>query len=243
MLTRAKPDSAEKPKRFWTEAAAGPQGEGGFPVLLDGRPARTPAGAPLRLPTAALAREVAAEWASRGERFDYAEMHATRLAFTAIDRIPGAGEAAADEAARFAGSDLLCYFAEAPTALLERQTAAWEPILAWAEAELGLVFNRAAGVIHCAQPPETLARARALAGGLDDFVLAGLAFGAPLFGSFVLAAAVQHGRLSGNDAFGISRIDETFQEEAWGVDEEAAVRAERMRGEALMLDRWFRALA
>jgi chaperone required for assembly of F1-ATPase len=98
-------------------------------------------------------------------------------------------------------------------------------------------------VIHCAQPPETLARARALAGGLDDFVLAGLAFGAPLFGSFVLAAAVQHGRLSGNDAFGISRIDETFQEEAWGVDEEAAARAERMRAEAQMLDRWFRALA
>ena len=243
MQTRAKPDAVLKPKRFWKEAAAGPEGQGGFPVLLDGRQARTPAGRPLRLPTLPLAELLASEWAAQPEEFDYAAMPATRLAFTVIDRVPSAREATVDEAARYAGSDLLCYFAEGPKALAERQAREWEPLLAWAETDLRLPLNRTAGVVHCAQPPEPLARARALAAGLDDFALGGLAFGAPLFGSFVLAAAVQRGRLDGEQAFALSRLDEVHQEEQWGVDEEAAARTKRMRAEAVMLDRWFRALA
>jgi chaperone required for assembly of F1-ATPase len=111
------------------------------------------------LPTESLAGLIAAEWEAQGEHIVLPDMPATRLAFTAIDRVPAAREATADEAARYAGSDLLCYFAEGPRALVERQTAAWEPILAWAENDLALSFNRAAGVIHCAQPPETLERA------------------------------------------------------------------------------------
>ena len=97
-------------------------------------------------------------------------------------------------------------------------------------------------MIHCAQPPETLARAGEIAARLDDFTLAGLAFAAPLLGSFVLAASVLHGRLTGEEAFDISRIDETFQEEAWGVDAEAAARAARLRTEAVMVGRWFEGL-
>jgi chaperone required for assembly of F1-ATPase len=241
MRARAKPDPVERPRRFYKAVDLEPR-EGGFAVRLDGRVAKTPGGAPLLLPTQALARLIADEWDAQGEFIVMPAMPATRLAFTTVDRVPTAREPTADEAARYAGSDLLCYFAEAPAALLERQTAAWEPILAWAESELGLTFNRAAGVIHCAQPPETLARAGEMAARLDDFTLAGLAFAAPLLGSFVLAAAVMHERLGGEEAFQISRIDETFQEEAWGVDAEAAARAERLLAEAVMVDRWFEAL-
>ena len=235
-------DPITRPKRFYKIVEVAPRDEG-FAVLLDGRQARTPLQSPLVLPTQALARLVAEEWAAQGEFIVFSDMAATRLAFTAIDRVPCAREATAQEAARYAGSDLLCYFAEAPRALIERQTAAWEPLLAWAEAELGLRMHRAAGVMHTPQPPETLARARTLAEALDHFTLAGLAFGVPLFGSFVLAEAVRRGRLGGAEAFDLSRVDETFQEEAWGVDAEAAARAERLRGEAVMLERWFQALA
>jgi len=231
-----------RPRRFYKSVDVAPH-EGGHAVRLDARQARTPGGAPLVLPTGPLARLIADEWAAQGEFIVMPDMPATRLAFTAIDRVFTAREATADEAARYAGSDLLCYFADAPRALLERQTAAWEPILAWAEAELGMSFNRAAGVIHTPQPPGTLARARELAAGLDDFGLAGLAFAAPLFGSFVLAAAVRNGRLTGQQAFDISHLDETFQEKAWGVDAEAAARAERLRAEAVMAECWFRALS
>jgi chaperone required for assembly of F1-ATPase len=112
-----------------------------------------------------------------------------------------------------------------------------------AERELALMFVRASGIIHQAQPPETQAKVKALALELDDYGLAGLAFGTSLFGSAVLAFAVQRGWVSGEQAWELSRLDEAYQEEKWGVDEEAAERNARLRLEAVMLERWFKALA
>jgi chaperone required for assembly of F1-ATPase len=239
--TRFKHEPLNAVRRFYKAATVEPR-EGGWAVLLDGREARTPEKAPLRLPTEALARLVAAEWEAQPESIEFARMPATRLAFTAIDRAPAAREGLAGEVARYAGSDLLCYFAEGPQALIDRETAAWSPLLDWAEAELGLRFNRAAGIIHCAQPPETVAAVGRLAAELDDPALSALAYAAPLLGSAVLALALHRGRLSGEAAFDLSRIDEAYQEEFWGVDAEAAERTAGLRAEAVMLDRWFAAL-
>jgi len=240
-VNRAKAVNLEKPRRFWKEAGAGPV-DGGFAVLLDGRTARTPGGTPLVLPTEALAALVAEEWAAAGEEIEFASMPATRLAFTAIDRVPQAREGVAEEVARYAGSDLLCYFAEEPEALVARQAAAWEPLLAWAEAELGLPLNRATGILPCAQPEGTAERVKALAFALDDFALTALASATGLLGSAVLAFAVQRGRLSAGEAHDLSRLDEAFQEERWGVDAEAAERTANRAAEAETLGRWFDAL-
>ena len=215
---------------------------GGFTVMLDGRTLRGPKGAQTVLPTQALADEVAAEWAGQGEGLHLAAMHATRLANTAIESIPQAREATAEAIADYAASDLLCYFALEPAGLVARQTERWGPILDRAEAELGLRLIRAAGVVHQAQPPETLAKVKAIALAADDFGLTGLAFGAALFGSAVLSIALMRGWLSGEAAFDAARLDEAWQEEKWGVDDEAAQRTERLRGEAAMLQRWFRGL-
>ena len=240
-MTDVRPEPPVRPKRFYEAVSVEPRA-GGFAVLLDGRQAKTPAAAPLQLPTEPLARLVAEEWGGQGEHVVFADMPATRLAFTVIDRVPSARDEVVQEAARYAGSDLLCYFAEGPKPLAERQAREWESVLAWAEAELGLRFNRTAGVIHRPQPPETVERAGEEAARLDDAALAALAFAAPLLGSIVLAFALQRGRLGGEEAFALSRLDEAHQESFWGVDAEAAARAERMRGEAVMLERWFRAL-
>jgi chaperone required for assembly of F1-ATPase len=228
----------EKPRRFYEAVTVEPD-TGGFRVRLGGRGARTPGGAALVLPAEALARQVAQEWAAQGEVIEMAEMHATRLANTAIDAIPGAREATADSVAQYAGSDLTCYFAEGPAKLAARQAEGWGPLLDRAERELGLSFIRVCGVIHQDQPPETLAKVRTLALALDDFRLAGLAFAVSLFGSSVLALAAERGWLSAAEAFEVSRIDEAWQEEQWGIDEEAAQRTARLRLEARMLDQWF----
>ena len=232
----------EKPRRFYkaVEAAAV---EGGFAVQLDGRTAKTPAGAKLVLPTEALARLLAEEWAGQGELIDLDAMPATRLAFTAIDRTPGARDGVARQIAEYAGADLLCYFADGPPSLVQRQQASWGPWLDWAERDLGLAFVRAAGIVHRAQPPETPARVETLAAALDDFALTATALAIGLYGSAVLALALQRGAISGAEAFAVSRLDEAYQEEQWGVDDEAAVRTARRADEAVMLDRWFRALA
>jgi chaperone required for assembly of F1-ATPase len=215
----------------------------GFTVMLDARGLRGPRGAPLVLPTRALADQVAEEWAGQGERLQLARMHATRLANTAIESIPQAREATAQAIADYAASDLVCYFATEPAGLLARQEQLWGPVLDRAEAEMRLRFVRAAGIVHQPQPPNTLARVKAIALESDDFGLTGLAFGAALFGSAILALALQRAWLSGEQAFDLARLDEAWQEEKWGIDAEAAERTGRLRAEAAMLDRWFRSLA
>ena len=234
-------DALNRPRRFW-KAASIAQEEGGWAVLLDGRPAKTPAGGRLFLPTGSQAELVVAEWSAVGEHVNFGLMPATRLAFTAIDRIGAVRNAVAQETAAYAASDLICYFAEGPEALAAREEAGWGPMLDWAREALGLELVRAAGIAHRPQPPETVARVAALAGELDDFSLAGLSWAAALFGSAVLALAVQRARLGGREAFALSRLDEAFQEERWGVDDEAAARTAALGAEAELLERWFAAL-
>ena len=230
-----------QPARFYKHAEAGDI-DGGFGVMLDGRQVRTPGGIKLAVPTLALAGLIAAEWEAQGSHILIPDMHATRLAYAATDRAGTPRGAYADEAARFAGADVLCYFAEGPGSLVRRQEAEWGPELDWAETELGLRLARASGISHVAQPPGVAERAHALALELDDLALIGLAYAASLFKSTVLAFAVQRGRLAGVQALELSRLDEAFQEERWGVDVEAALRTARMRDEAAMLDGWFAAL-
>ncbi len=234
-------EPGEKPRRFYKDVTVVSE-DGGFSVKLDGRNVRSPKGGKLSVPTAALAELVAAEWAGQGEHIEVAGMHVTRLAFTATEAVPQAREATAAQVAQYAASDLICYFSETGDSLYERQVAAWEPVLRRAEHELALVFKRATGIIHTDQPAETLGKVKALGEALDDFALTGVAFGTALFGSAVLAFALQRGWLSGQEAWTLSRIDEAYQEEKWGIDEEAAERTARLLAEAQMLEAWFKAL-
>lgn len=240
-VNRAKPVNAEKVRRFWKQAGTAPHA-GGWAVTLDGRVAHTPGGAPLALPTEAAAALVAAEWEAQGEVLEPASMPATRLAHTALDHVPAARQGVAAEIARYAGSDLLCYREAQAGALAALQAERWQPLLAWAADELDLALTCTAGVIHHPQPEGTVEKAWGLAAALDDFALTGLAAATSLFGSAVLAFALQRGRLGGAEAFDLSRLDETFQEERWGVDAEAAERTAAMRAEASVLERWFVAI-
>ena len=235
-------EPVQKPRRFYSEVSVAAI-EDGYVVLLDARQLKTPRAVQMRLPTRAVAEQVAAEWAGQGETIELATMHATRLANTAVETIGATRDGVADQIAEYAGSDLLCYFAESPSDLVTRQQRAWEPVLARAEAEEALRFVRAAGIVHQQQPPETPARIREIALGLDDFRLAGLAFATPLFGSAVLAVGLLRGWFGGSEAYDLSRVDEIYQESLWGIDDEAAERVERLRGEATMLEQWFGGLA
>lgn len=230
-----------KPRRFYKTAAAAPV-EGGFAIQLDGRTPKSPARKPLVAPNKALADTIAAEWEAQVEYIDNSLMPATRLAFTAIDRIAETRAEVAKEITAYAASDHLCYRAEHPTPLVERQDREWGAILDWAKAEFGLVFIPVGGIIHQPQPPATLAAVEALALTLDDFSLAGVAFASGLFGSTVLALAVRAGRLTGRKALDLSRLEEMFQAEQWGEDAEATARAAFLAVEAEMIDHWFAAL-
>lgn len=227
-------------RRVYTAVATAPEGDS-FAIRLDGRTARTPEQNALVLPSPALADLLAAEWEAQAKEIDLATMPATRLAFTAIDRTPSHRSELADEVARYAGSDLLVYFAEAPAALVEEQVRRWAPVLDWAATDLRMVLERTAGIVHRPQAPQALERARTLAGAMDDMRLSGLAFACALFGSAVLALAVERGQLSGESAHDLARLDEAFQERQWGVDAEAAERTSARLSEARFVEAWFKA--
>jgi len=231
----------DAPKRFYKTAKAAPLDDG-FGVLLDGRAVLTPGRARLILPREALAALIADEWEAQAQTIQLAHMNATRLAYTAIDRVAVARAETMGEIVGFAGSDLLCYFADAPQALVRRQTEQWGPLLDWADRTLGVRLEPVAGIIHRAQPAQSLARVQALCAEADDFTLAALAYGAALYGSAVLTLAVLKGECTGEQAFDLSRLDEAFQEEQWGIDDDAAARTAHRRQHAVMIGQWFSAL-
>ena len=234
-------DALTRNRRFY-KAAAAAQVPGGFAVQLDGRVPRTPGGARLVLPTLALAELVAGEWEAQLEYILPDAMGATRLANTAIDRVAILRDETAGEVAAYAGSDLLCYFAEHPEALVDEEVRRWGPVLDWAADDLGVSLHRVSGIVHRVQDPAALAQVRRLALALDDFALTGLVHMAGLFGSALLALAVARDRLSAEEAYELSRLDEAFQARLWGEDEEAVARTERLRAEAAMMGRWTAAL-
>jgi chaperone required for assembly of F1-ATPase len=236
------PDPLIEARRFYKEAKAGEETGGAFPVLLDGRRARTARGAVLALPTRALAELVAREWDAQGPSIEPADMPATRLASQVLDGSEETRAVQMKTLERYGASDLICYFADSPRALVQRQERSWGLLLNWAKDALALEFVRATGIIHQEQPPETLARLAELARTAGPFELAGLAFGAGLFGSSVISLAMRAGRLDAAGAMHAARLDEIFQEEQWGVDAEARERAEAMASEARLLELWFRAL-
>jgi chaperone required for assembly of F1-ATPase len=233
--------SSNKPKRFYKQAAIEPI-EGGWTVALDGRTIKTPARAALTLPTERLARAVAAEWQSQEDYIDLASMHLTRLANVAIDRAEETREDLADELARYCETDLICHIAETPDELAESEESHWAPVRDWAGDTLGVNLVPVIGVVASPQPDASLDAARDHALGLDAFRLTGLLYAAGLFGSALLALAVEQEAMSAEDAFEVSRIDEAYQADHWGEDEEAKEATEARRREAKAIGVWFRAL-
>lgn len=227
--TRA--DGRALPKRFYAAATAGAPTDGGFRILLDGRPVRTPAKAELLLPTKALAEAVAAEWAAQGTHVDPATMPMTRIVNSALDGVvPRRAEVEA-EIVRYAGNDLVCYRAEAPAALAERQAAAWDGIIDWAASDLGVALRTGQGIAHVPQPPELAGAVGARLARLPVLSLAALHVITTLTGSALLALAHAAGRISAEDLWTAAHVDEDFQIEKWGWDAEAEARRERREGE------------
>lgn len=221
-----------KARRFWTMAQAVERDEG-HTVVLDGRPVRTPAKAELTLPSRALAEALAEEWAAQGEAIDPNSMPLTRFANSAIDKVARQHGAVAEMLAEYGGTDLICYRAAAPAELAGRQAAGWDPLLRWAEDELAAPLVPGEGVMHIAQPAESTRRLHAHVAAFDAFGLAGLHDLVTLSGSLVIGLAATRDLQPAEDLWDLSRIDETWQREQWGADDEA-VAAELLKKQAFL---------
>ena len=154
-------------------------------------------------------------------------MPLTRLLNSAIDGVARTMAETRADILRYAGADLLCYRAEEPAALAERQAEAFDPVLRWAAEALGARFRLGAGVMHVEQPVETIEAIRSALEDFDDpIALAALSAMTTLSGSALLALAVARGRVAPEEAWRAAHVDEDFQAERWGADAEATARRE-----------------
>ncbi len=108
------------PKRFYSAVDVARGDDGQHIVTLDGKPVRTPARGPLAFASEPLARLVASEWEAQSEVIDPGTMPVTRLVNTALDGVARDPDAVAEDMARYAGSDMLCYRADTPVELVDR---------------------------------------------------------------------------------------------------------------------------
>ncbi len=220
--TRSKPPL---PKRFYDKVSTGPASDDGLSLLLDGRSARTPAKNLLVLPTSAFANAVCAEWAAQESVVNPATMPATRLANSALDGVAPRMDEVRGEILKFCGNDMLFYRAGEPTELVDRQAAAWDLLIDWARVALGASFVLTEGVVHCKQPQLSLSRVAAELDTFDaPFRLTGLHIATTMTGSALIALALAAGHIDGDAAWLAAHVDEDWNIDQWGQDEEAVHR-------------------
>ncbi len=220
-------------KRFYKVVTVVPAGVD-YAVHLDGRELKTPGKHALHVPSQALAELVAAEWDAQLDEINPASMPVTRLVNVATEQTPNNRDALITEARNYAGSDLLCYRAPAPKDLTERQAERWTPWLDWAERR-GIKLDITEGITAIPQTERSLNAVSDYAALLDDLYLTLFVHFTAVFGSAVLAMAVMERALPAEEAFELSRLDEVFQTELWGDDEEAAANRSALRAETIAL--------
>lgn len=209
-------------KRFWSEVKVVDL-PGGFGLTLDDRPVATPAKSPLIMPNAALARAVAEEWRDVEDEIDPSLLPFTRLANSAIDKVRDNRKEIVQMLGEYGSTDLVCYRATDPKALVERQAQAWDPLLDWVRRRFGVRLRGIPGVMYKAQDAAGLAVLREHLDQTEDFPLMGLHDLVVLSGSLVIGLAVYEGHQSVDAAWALSRIDEIWQAERWGTDDEAVL--------------------
>ena len=209
-------------KRFYAHAGV-VESAAGFAIALDDKPIRTPSGRVVVAPTRDIADGIVAEWEAQKETIDPLTMPLTRFANSVVDAVVDRVEAVTEDLAKYFQSDLLFYRAGHPEALVAREAAHWDPVLFWAADALGAHFILAEGIVHVRQPDSAIAAARA-ALPEDPWSIAALHVITTLTGSALLALALLRGEIDQEQAWAAAHVDEDWNAEQWGVDEEVAVR-------------------
>lgn len=222
----SKPDDARpKPKRFYKEVSV-TFDEELYNILLDGRIVKTPMKTTFGVKTEALAKAIAAEWEAQVEVIDSETMILTKLANTGIDRVATRRGEIIAELTSYGGSDLVCYRAVDPFSLADKERQIWDPFLDWFKSEHNISFKLGTGIVHVAQDAEDLVKFSALYDRFDEFELTALHNITTMVGSAVLPISLVLGDWSFDDVWTAAHVEEDFQKERWGTDEQAEARRE-----------------
>ncbi len=203
-----------KAKRFWSEVSVREM-DGKYAVMLDDRELKTPYKNPLHLPSRALAEAVAEEWAAVDGEINPNIMPMTKMCNSAVERITQQREDIQNHLLEYLENDLLVYRASEPEALVKRQRA-WDEPMNWVQ-RFGIQLHTTQGIMAIDQPAENNHHAREWIEKLDNYQMVSFYEYVVITGSFVLGMAVVEGEISAEKAFDLSRLDDDFQAETWGM--------------------------
>ena len=217
-------------KRFYKQVDVGEQ-DGGYVILLDGRTVKTPERRLALAPGRDLADSLAQEWRDQGDEIRPADMPLNKYLYTAIDRVATQREALIEELVNYGGTDQVCYRAEHPAELVQRQQDVWGPIVDWMGTRMGIFLKVTSGIVHVEQDAQEMDKLKNKLATINEFQMAALHNMTTLTGSVSIALALFHDHLDLDRAWAASQLDEEFQIEQWGQDAEAEQRRANMREE------------
>lgn len=217
-------------EKFYTMVSL-EEGEGGYILLLDGRKARSRGGKVLAVRPHGLAHRLVREWDSQTTHIDFTTMAMTCYQMAVMDMGPGQRDKWINGTLAYLGSDLVCYRSQRPAELCEMMARIWDPFLALVQDKAGIRLNTTSEIMAIEQPGDSLAKARARLGEINDEQLLCVHTITELTGSAVLAMAPCFGFLDSEALARAAAIDEIFQAEKWGDDEEAATRRAAIKGQ------------
>src|SRR5205823_15120565 len=175
------------------------------------------------VPAREIAQAIVAEWEAQNEFIEPLTMPMTRFANSVVEGVLDRIEAVRDDIAKYLETDLLFYRAGHPEALVAREAAHWDPIVFWAADALGAHFILAEGIVHVRQPDSAIAAARAALPS-DPWSIAALHVVTTLTGSALLGLALMRGVIDQDQIGSAAHVDEDWNAEKWGVDDEVAAR-------------------
>jgi len=227
-----------KQKRFWENVHV-VSSEDGYFIKLDDKILKTPAKKQMMLPTEALAKRVAAEWDEQVEEIDPTKMLFTKSANAALDKVSEQFTEVSSLLGEYGDTDLLYYRADSPPELHKRQKTGWDPIIKWAENSFNVQINCGTGIIYIPQNERLFSEIKLKINNLSIFELTAFYDMVSITGSLILGLTIINGRLSAEEAYQLSRIDEVWQLEQWGEDEEAQAAAKQKNVAILHSEEFF----
>ena len=192
------------------------------------------------MPTQALADALAQEWEQQGDEIDPKRLPMRDLADYTLDVVASDAPGIIASILPYAETDTLCYRADPEEPLYRRQIELWDPLLAQAEARLGLTFERVCGIVHKPQPAATLAAFKQQLEAQDAFTLAATKTLASLAHSLVVALEALEERADAEKLWAAANAEEDWQAEQWGWEWTAEERRARRLADFSMAIRFAR---
>lgn len=202
----------------------------GFQILLDGKPVRLPSGKEVLVQHESQAEAIVAEWQNVQGKINLLAMPHTRLAMAVADFSDALKADKSVHILSYAATDLLCFREPHDDVLIQRQKGAWDPWIKWIKKHFDAQFATTSGVMPHQNHPD-LSKVETYLQGLSAIHLIALDHYVHVTGSMILGLAFFEKAISLPELMSAAFLEEEYQAERWGADEEAIIRRRHIQQE------------